>query len=268
MSVLRIALAQFGAGLGEVETNLERMLALLDAARAEGGDVVCYPELCLSGYLLERSAYDDRLLAAVEQAESTLAQAAAEAGASLVYGAPVARPDGLANAVVHVDQAGNRLVYAKTHMDVKERQVFARGETFVVAGDGSLGLACCYDLAFPEPSRLLALRGARALVVPMAWEIERGFVLEKVVGARAVENVAYLVCVNQCGTVGPYRFSGGSRVLDPLGEPVVLLGNDEALAVAELDLGLVDRLRDRSDTRSFPLLDDRRPELYTAEWAQ
>jgi len=263
--MFRVALAQFGAGLGEVETNLERMMALLKAALAEGADVVCYPELCLSGYLLERAAYDDRLLAAVERAESTLAQAAAEAGTSLVYGAPVALADGLANAVVHVDRAGARLVYAKTHMDVKERQVFARGETFVAAGDGSLGLACCYDLAFPEPSRILALRGARALLVPMAWEAERGFVLEKVAGARAVENVIYLVCVNQCGTVGPYPFSGGSRVLDPLGEAVVTLGDEDALAVAEIDLGLVDRLRDRSDTRTFPLLDDRRPDLYTAQ---
>lgn len=264
MSVLRIALAQFGSGLGEVEANLERMLAFLDEARAEGAGVVCYPELCLSGYLLERAAYNDRLLAAVGRAEAALARAAAGTGTTLVYGAPVASAAGLTNAVVHVDAAGERLVYAKTHMDVKERQVFTRGETFVVAGSGSLGLACCYDLAFPEPSRILTLNGARVLLVPMAWEVERGFVLEKVAAARAVENVAYLVCVNQCGTVGPFRFRGASCVLDPLGEALVTLGDEEALAVAELDLGLVDRLRDRSDPRTYPLLDDRRPDLYTA----
>ena len=263
MSVLRIALAQFGAGLGQVEANLERMMVLLDGALTEGVSVACYPELCVSGYLLDRAAYDDRLLTAVAEAEAVLAHAAVGAGVSLVYGAPVMRADVLVNAVVHVDPAGNRLVYAKTHMDVKERQVFARGETFVVAGDGSLGLACCYDLAFPEPSRILTLHGARALIVPMAWEVERGFVLEKVAAARAVENVAYLVCVNQCGTFGSYRFRGGSRVLDPLGEAVVTLGDEDALAVAELDLVLVDRLRDRSDPRTYPLLDDRRPDLYT-----
>jgi predicted amidohydrolase len=264
VSVLRIALAQFVAGLGEVEANLERMMALLDGALAEGANVACYPELCLSGYLLDRAAYGDRLLAAVAEAEVALAHAAVGAGASIVYGAPVVCAAGLVNAVVHVDPGGNRLVYAKTHMDAKERQVFARGETFVVAGDGSLGLACCYDLAFPEPSRILTLQGARALIVPMAWEVERCFVLEKVAAARAVENIAYLVCVNQCGTVGPLRFRGGSRVLDPLGEAVVTLGDEDALAVADLDLVFVDRLRDRSDPRTYPLLDDRRPDLYTA----
>jgi predicted amidohydrolase len=261
VSVRRIALAQFGSGLGEVDANLERMLAFLDEARAEDADIVCYPELCLSGYLLEQAAYDDRLLAAVEQAEAALARAGAEAGATLVYGAPVAHAGELRNAVVHVDPAGGRLVYAKTHMDVTERQVFTRGETFAVA-DGGLGLACCYDLAFPEPSRILTLRGARVLLVPMAWEVERGFVVEKVAAARAVENVAYLVCVNQCGVVGPFRFRGASTVLDPLGEPLVTLGDEDALAVVELDLGLVDRLRDRSDPRTYPLLDDRRPDLY------
>jgi predicted amidohydrolase len=176
----------------------------------------------------------------------------------------VAADGGLENAVVHVDPQGRRLVYAKTHMDVKERQVFTRGDAFVVADEG-LGLACCYDLAFPEPGRILALQGARALLVPMAWEVERAFVMEKVAAARAVENVAYVVCVNQCGTVGPYRFSGASRALDPLGEALVTLGDEEAVEVVELDLGLVDRLRDTTDARTYPLLDDRRPDLYASQ---
>lgn len=264
MSTTRIALAQFGAALGDVAANLDRMLALLDRARTGGANIVCYPELCLSGYLLERSAYDDELLAAAELAEAELARAASTADVTLVYGTPVAGDGGLENAVVHVDPQGRRLVYAKTHMDVKERQVFTRGDAFVVADEG-LGLACCYDLAFPEPGRILALQGARALLVPMAWEVERAFVMEKVAAARAVENVAYVVCVNQCGTVGPYRFSGASRALDPLGEALVTLGDEEAVEVVELDLGLVDRLRDTTDARTYPLLDDRRPDLYASQ---
>jgi predicted amidohydrolase len=70
--------------------------------------------------------------------------------------------------------------------------------------------------------------------------------------------------VNQCGSVGPFRFHGGSRVVDPLGEPVVTLGDEEALAVVDVDLGLVDRLRDRTDERSYPLLQDRRADLAAA----
>ena len=263
MTRLRVALAQFAPGLGEVEANLARMLDFLEQAAGRSVDLVCYPELCVSGYLLDPVAYDNALLDAVEVAGAALAEAATAAGIAVVYGAPARRPGGLGNTVVYVGPGGDRAVYAKTHMDVKEREVFAPGSSFVTAGDG-LGFACCYDLAFPEPSRMLALQGARVLLVPMAWEVARSFVLDSVAAARAVENVAYLVCVNQCGTVGPFRFRGASRVIDPLGEPVVLLGDEEALVVADLDLGLVDRLRDRTDARTYPLLDDRRPDLYPA----
>lgn len=263
MTVLRVALAQFGPGLGEVEANVGRMLGFLAAAAARSADLVCYPELCVSGYVLEPGGYHDALLDDVAAAEVRLADAASAAGVALVYGAPARRPGGLANTVVHVAPDGRRVVYDKTHMDVKERQVFAPGNSFVTAGEG-LGLACCYDLAFPEPTRMLALQGARVLLVPMAWEEARSFVLDKVAAARAVENVAFLVCVNQCGTVGPFHFRGASRVLDPLGETLLQLGNDEELAFADVDLAIVDRLRDRSDGRTYPLLDDRRPDLYPA----
>ena len=259
---LRVALAQFGAGLGDVDGNVARMMAQLDEAVALGVDVVCFPELCLSGYLLERSAYTDELLDAVEAGEARLAAAAARAGVILVFGASLRDGGDLRNAVVLCEPGGRRLVYAKTHMDVKERRVFARGDTFVVDESTGLGLACCYDLAFPEAPRLLGLLGARVLLVPMAWEVERGYVLARVVAARAVENVSYVVCVNQAGTVGPFHFRGASCVVDPLGRTVAELGPEAELAVAEVDLALVTRLRDGSDDRAYPLLSDRRPELY------
>jgi predicted amidohydrolase len=259
---LRVAVAQFGAVLGEVETNLGRMEALLAEASAGGAELACFPELCLSGYLLERDGYTADLLDAVEAADARLAATAERTGMALVYGAPLREGGDLRNSVVLQQPEGRRLVYAKTHMDVKERQVFAAGDAFVVDDAVGLGLACCYDLAFPEAPRLLGLRGARVLLVPMAWELERGFVLASVVAARAVENLAYVVCANQAGSAGSLSFRGASCVIDPLGRSLAELGAAEGVAFADLDLGLVDRLRDRSDVRSYPLLADRRPDLY------
>jgi predicted amidohydrolase len=109
---------------------------------------------------------------------------------------------------------------------------------------------------------VLALRGARVVVAPMAWEVARGFVMQRVVAARAVENVAYVVCVNQSGPAGELRFLGASCVIDPLGEVVMALGAGAALGFADLDLEWVDRLRGGRDGRTYPLLDDRRPDLY------
>ncbi|HEY5057519.1 MAG TPA: nitrilase-related carbon-nitrogen hydrolase [Gaiellaceae bacterium] len=262
MTTLRVALGQFGAELGEVGRNLELLRGQLGDAAARGAELAVFPELCLSGYLLERSDYTDAVLDAVEEAERTIAADAAATGVSVVYGAPARRGGDLVNAVVLVEPAGRRVEYAKTHMDVKERRVFVRGDEFFVEEVLGVGLACCYDLAFPEPCRILALRGARVLVVPMAWEVERGFVMDTVVAARAVENVAWVVCVNQAGQRGPFRFRGASCAIDPLGSTLVRLGDEDVLEVVDLDVGRVDRLRDRRDDAGYPLLDDRRPDLY------
>jgi predicted amidohydrolase len=257
--VLRVAVVQFGAEPGDVATNLDAMRRFLARAQDGGADIAVFPELCLSGYVLDPAAYTAELLADVERAETSLAAAAAST--AIVYGAPVRVRDGLANATVLVRPDKTRTVYAKTHMDVKERRVFAPGAEFVAA-DG-VGLACCYDLAFPEPARILALAGALALLVPMAWEVERGFVMERVVAARAVENVAYVVCANQTGVRGAFRFRGASCVVDPVGERVLSMGAEENLAVVELDLARVDALRAQLDSTTYPLLVDRRPELYS-----
>ena len=260
--MLRVALGQFGAELGDVGRNLSRLRGLLGEATALGAELACFPELCLSGYLLERAAYTDALLDAVEEAEQAIAADAAAAGLSVVYGAPLRRGDGLVNAVVLQEPDGRRVAYAKTHLDVKERRVFQLGAEFLVDAASGVGLACCYDLAFPEPCRILALRGARMLVVPMAWEVERGFVMETVVAARALENIAWVVCVNQAGRQGPFRFRGRSCAIDPLGRAIARLGEVEELELVEVDLGWVDRLRNRRDDAGYPLLDDRRPDLY------
>jgi predicted amidohydrolase len=261
---MRLALSQFGAELGQVSLNRRRISEWLDAAAAAGADLACFPELAVSGYLLCPHDYADALLAAVDQAERQIAADGRRLGLTVVYGTPRRGPDGrLRNAVVLAAPDGTRLVYDKTHMVASERRAFAPGDDLVV-GEGGIGLACCYDLAFPEAMRTLALRGARLLVVPMAWEVERAFVMRRVLAARAVENVAFVAVVNQTGKIGDLRFAGGTCVVDPLGETVASAGEGEDLVVADVDLGWVDRLRRREDPRTYPLLADRRPALYAS----
>jgi predicted amidohydrolase len=264
MPPLRLALSQFGAALGDVAANLAHMRGALTAAADADADVVCFPELSLSGYLLGVADYTDVLLDDVEAAERVLAADSRRLAVSVVYGAPLrAQPRGLRNAVIAQEPDGRRLVYHKTHLVAKEREVFVPGGEFVVTDHG-IGLACCYDLAFPEALRVVALRGASLLLMPMAWEVPGSFVMRPLMTARAIENVAYVAGINQCGTIGDLSFSGGSCVVDPLGETIVALGGETSLAIAELDAEWAERLRDQRDPRAYPLLADRRPELYAA----
>jgi predicted amidohydrolase len=259
---VRLALCQFGAALGDVDRNLQQMRIAAATAADAGAELVCFPELSLSGYLLERTDYTAALLDAAERAEEELAAESRRLGVAIVYGTPSRGPGKmLRNLVVLQAADGSRLVYAKTHMVATERRVFDPGRGFVV-DQGGIGLACCYDLAFPEAMRAVVLLGARVVLVPMAWEAQRAFVMRHLVAARAVENVAYVVAVNQCGTVGDLRFPGESCVVDPLGAVVVALGDGTELATVDIDLSSVQRLREQTDPRTYPLLADRRPELY------
>jgi 5-aminopentanamidase len=261
-SSVRLALCQFGAALGDVDGNLQQMRVAAASAANAGADLVCFPELSLSGYLLEKTDYTAALLDAVEQAGMELAAESRRLGVGIVYGAPSRGGGGiLRNLVVLQAADGSRIVYAKTHMVAAERRVFDPGCGFVVAETG-IGLACCYDLAFPEAMRAVVLLGAHVVLVPMAWEVQRAFVMRHLVAARAVENVAYVVAINQCGDVGDLRFAGDSGVVDPLGTTIVALGDRTELATVDIDLDGVQRLRRQSDPRTYPLLADRRPELY------
>jgi predicted amidohydrolase len=114
---------------------------------------------------------------------------------------------------------------------------------------------------FRSSARTLPMPGARALFFPMAWEQQRSFVFEGVVAARAIENVAYIVCINQTGTRGMTKFHGGSKIIDPLGHTLTDMGAAAGISTADLDLDWVTRLRSAVDTATYPLLTDRRQQM-------
>jgi predicted amidohydrolase len=260
---LRVALGQFTAAAADVAVNLSQLVTMLVDGASAGADLVCFPELCLPGYLLDPAAYTEMLIRELARADVTIAAAARDLGVRVMYGTAMAWDAKLHNAVVVVDPGGARTIYAKSHVPVLERAIFAPGEDIVVTADGDLALACCYDLAFPEFCASLADTGARALFFPMAWEKTRAFVFEGLVSARAIENIAYVVCANQTGSMGQTHYYGRSRIIDPLGEVVVEMAEEVGVVTADLDLGWVTRLRSSADSATYPLLADRRPPLVT-----
>jgi predicted amidohydrolase len=199
---LRVAIAQFTAAIGDVRANLAGMGALLAEAAGRRADLLCFPELCLPGYLLDQARYDAPFLADLRRGEAALQSDACRLGVRIMYGTARRQAGLLYNLVVVTERDGGQTDYAKAHMVEAERSVFAAGHELVLACDGELGLGCCYDLAFPRFSASLADAGASVLVFPMAWERERAFVFERIVAARAIENVAYVVCANQSGAPG------------------------------------------------------------------
>ena len=126
-----------------------------------------------------------------------------------------------------------------------------------------LGLSVCYDLRFPELFRLLAVRGARILVLPSAFTVattrEHWEVLLR---ARAIEEQCFVIAANQVGehTRG-VRSGGRSMIVDPWGIVLAQAPDVETFVMADLDLRRQDEIR-----RKLPSLANRRPTAY--EWPQ
>jgi deaminated glutathione amidase len=199
---------------------------------------------------------------------------ARELGIDLVAGSiaeRVAGADRGSNTSVHFGPDGEeKAVYRKVHMfDVevggttyRESENEAAGDELVVSETAQgveLGMSICYDLRFPELYRILAVRGARILVVPSAftlattrehWEI--------LLRARAIEDQAFVVAANQIGEHAKGLRSGGrSMLVDAWGLVLAQAPDKETFVLADLDLERQAEIR-----RTMPSLANRRPSAY------
>jgi predicted amidohydrolase len=132
-----------------------------------------------------------------------------------------------------------------------------RAVTADVAG-ARVGLSVCYDLRFPELYRRLLDQGAEVLMIPAAFTLQTGKDhWEVLMRARAIENQCYVLAPGQWGHHGGIRHSyGHSMIVDPWGHIVGMASDGPGLALAEIDLDRVQRIR-----RSIPVRQHRRVDV-------
>lgn len=186
------------------------------------------------------------------------------AGSVLEPGAPGGR---LFNTSVLFGPAGERLAaYRKMHLfdvEVGDGQTYlesahvAPGTEVVVADTtvGRVGLSVCYDLRFPELYRRHAELGAQLLTVPAAFTLATGKDhWEVLLRARAIENQCFVLAPAQQGRHPKDRLTWGhAMVVDPWGLVLARCSEGVGVAVAPIDLALLERIR-----RALPALKHRR----------
>ena len=247
----------------DMTESLRMGLSRLQDAKDAGVELVVFPELFLGGYYV-----DQAMVKRAGQARAALARLQAavdQLEVSCVVGVPDLRDGVLFDAVAVLRPRRDPGRYAKTHLFRSEKELFTPGSslwTGEIAG-WQCGVLVCYEIAFPEVARALALRGARLLIVPAAFGRERLRIWQIATISRAIENGCYLAAAGHAGTNGDTQFAGHSRVVDPAGELLVDAGERAELLVTEIKPRLVDEARaGRADTHAC--LVDRRPELYGA----
>ncbi|MGZ5484357.1 MAG: carbon-nitrogen hydrolase family protein [Nitrososphaeraceae archaeon] len=153
-------------------------------------------------------------------------------------------------------------VYRKLHLydafGFKESLKFSRGDKIpklITTPIGKMGLMICYDIRFPELSRILTVNGSNIIVIPSGWI--HGIMKEEhwitMLKARAMENGVYVIAPNQVGNI----FCGRSMIVDPLGSILTDLGDKIGVEFVGIQRERIDEVR-----KTLPLLKNRRTDIY------
>jgi predicted amidohydrolase len=275
MSKLRIAAAAAPFGR-DLEEDFERIARLIADARRAGVGLLALPEACLGGYLASLDGDPGEGPPALALDGPELARLAKLAGELVVTAGYCEYADGHRyNSVVCVTGDGVLGNHRKVHQPLSEGDSYQRGKEFRAFDTpaGRLGMMICYDKAFPESARSLALDGAEIVTCVSAWPGSRTKAAADLAAdrwtmrfdlfdqARALENQIVWVSANQTGTFGSLRFVGSAKVVGPGGEVLATTGVSEGLAVAELDVAA----ELASARRSMAHLLNRRPDSYHAD---
>lgn len=265
MKPVSLLLAQTGPKVGNKERNLRQISEQAVKARKKNVDLLIFPELHLTGYTMrdEVSHLAESIPGPSTRRVESLAR---EHGVHIIFGMPEESDvkGVIHNTAVFVGPKGvlgrYRKIHLPTHSVFEERRYYRPGQEAAVfkTDIGTIALNICYDLYFPELTRLQALQGAQLVVCISASPGLRRRFFEGFCLSRAMENAVYLAYVNRVGIEEGLQFWGGSRVIAPNGSVLAQCKYDvEEFQICKVDLDEVSR------ARSFiPTIKDLEPGLF------
>jgi len=252
---------QMSSVIGDIKGNLKKIIAF--AEEAKGSDIICFPELSLTGYRLPDSA--EHAISADDSALKEISAAASKQRAAIAFGFAERDPKGVYISQCLADN-GKLTVYRKTHLGKFERAHFTPGDKFTVADTkkAKAGFQICAESHFPEISTCLTYRGAEIILMPFASPLaaeKRIEVWKKYLPARAYDNGVFVAaCNNVSGNKG-----GGAIIIDPKGNVIAEDAGTNAILTADLKGSMLHRVHidDRKSMNETDFFGSRRPELYS-----
>jgi N-carbamoylputrescine amidase len=273
-----LGLIQMRCGEDRAE-NLAKALDRIEAAAADGAELVCLQELFLDRYPCqsEETARFDLAESVPGPTTEALAKVASGRGVAIVGSLFERRAPGLYHNTAVVIDADGELVgkYRKMHIPddplYHEKFYFTPGDTGFEAHPtrfAKVGALVCWDQWFPEAARLSTLAGAQVITYPTAigWQFDEGREVdvaqhdawETVQRGHAIANGVFVAAVNRVGREGGIRFWGQSFVADPFGRVLARASSEaEETLLVECDLRAIEKVR-----REWPFLRDRRVDAY------
>ena len=246
---LRIAAVCMNSPPLAIERNLDRISYFVSEASRNKVDIICFPELSTTGYIL-KDMHNVVSTSLTREILERLVCMSRESGLIILAGM-IEKTDKENPYISHVVTGPDGLmgIYRKTHLSPQEKVYYRPGEKINVFSYGGItfGVQLFYEAHFPEISTVMALKGAKAIFIPHASP--RGSPKEKIqswlrhLTARAFDNALFIVACNQTGRSGEgFSFPGVAIALNPAGRVIAEYGeNREHMLIAELNL---DELRE------------------------
>ncbi|MDO4179518.1 MAG: carbon-nitrogen hydrolase family protein [Phascolarctobacterium sp.] len=265
---IKVAALQMNCVLCNVDKNLTLAESLINDAVTQGAKWVVLPELFNTGYWVPK--HDVELAEDIPSGRTTRwMQEQAKKHNILVSGCIMANTPNkgiITDTALTVSADGVLGTYDKIHLWDNEELRFQNGSKIpnpIDFGDLHIGMQICYEIGFPDISRIMVLNGANVIIYPAAFGRARYYVWDIQSKARALENGIYVIAVNRAGIDDDTVFLGGhSRIIAPNGEVLCEAGRDENIAlVAEIDIDKCLEAR-----RTVPYLRDINKALIKSAW--
>jgi predicted amidohydrolase len=251
---MRVYCCQIDIAWEDKLANYRKVRQMLAKAEIARGSFVVLAEMFSTGFSMDVNKVRE---ATESGAEALLRQLAVEHGIFIEGGLVGTGRDGRPrNQAVVFGPEGEVLArYSKIHPFTLggEAACYMAGTAIVTfKWQGCLVAPfICYDLRFPEVFRSAVQREVQLFTVIANWPIKREQHWVTLLQARAIENQAYVVGVNRSGVDPKFSYSGRSMIVDPHGETLAHIGNEEGLIQAEVDVSAVESWR-----KDFPALQD------------
>ena len=260
-SKINVALCQQAVEL-TFEKNIQNAISQVNIAASKGANLIVLPEIivCPNNVdLFSQVAIDDNH-SFVNQFQDL-----SEKTKSVIVAGSVVEKDknNLYNTSYIFDQGSLLGKHRKAHLfdiDIPGKITFKESEIFGTSSDitvldtslGKMGVAICFDLRFPEQYKLMALKGAKIIVTPAAFNTVTGPLhWELVIRSRAADSQCYLlVCSPSLNESYKYHAYGHSAIIDPFGRVIKMLDFEPGMITQSLDLDFVDQCR-----REIPILE-------------
>ncbi len=268
---IKIAAVQMAPKLMGNEANLKAMLSAAREAAVKQAKLVVFPECGLTGYVFcsreEALPFAETLPGPSTEELNSLCR---RLGVYVIFGLLEREGDRLFNAAALVGPQGFIAGYRKNHLP------FLGVDRFVDIGDrpfqvhktpiGNIGIYICYDIVFPESSRVMTLMGADILALPTNFpQVRRETLSTYVVTARAIENRVHVVSADRIGSERGYSFAGLSKIVSASGKILGLASPDkEEIIYGEVSLDFARQKLHIIIPSEYEVdyIADRRPELY------